>query len=85
MEIQHLILGSYSLAELESLLDANAKNGYKLVSFTSSFNSDANAMLYNSVMVKYGSDYESKDILVQIYEKLDSIDSQLISIESNTN
>jgi len=84
MNIKHLILEQTSLDDLSSLLDANAKNGYKTVSLASCFSPRLNGTLYTAIMVKYDNGDISGDILVQIYNKLNSIDTTLMYIDSNT-
>jgi ABC-type Zn uptake system ZnuABC Zn-binding protein ZnuA len=84
MQIEHIILEESSVIELEKLLDQNAKNGFKAISLNNWFNPNIEQVVYTALMVKYGSNYESDDITVHIYEKLESIDSNLSSIENNT-
>lgn len=83
MEIDYIILESNSANELELLLGEKALDGYKAVSFNSSYD-PGKGMIYTALMVNYGLNGQLEDVIVQISEKLESISMSLLLIESNT-
>jgi hypothetical protein len=82
MNIRHLILEQTSMEDLQNLLDANAKNGFRAISISSHYGPKADRTIYTALMVKHGDG--SNDIFVKMYNKLDTMDSNLMYIETNT-
>lgn len=83
MEIDYIILDSNSSSELELLLDEKAMDGYKAVSLNSCYDPNK-GMVYTALMVNYGLKGQLEDLVTQISEKLDSISTSLLLIETNT-
>ncbi|MVN20539.1 hypothetical protein [Mucilaginibacter arboris] len=83
MEIDYIILDSNSAGELELLLDEKALDGYKAVSMSSCYDPNK-GIVYTALMVNYGLNSQLEDIIAQISEKLDSISTSLLLIETNT-
>jgi len=83
MEIDYIILDSNSSSELELLLDEKALDGYKAVSLNSCYDPNR-GMIYTALMVNYGLNGQLENVISEISEKIDSINTSLLLIESNT-
>lgn len=83
MEIDYIILDSNSASELELLLDEKALDGYKVVSLNSCYDPNK-GIIYTALMVNYGLNSQLEDVIAQIAEKLDTISTSLLLIETNT-
>jgi hypothetical protein len=83
MEIDYIIIDSNSASELELLLDEKALDGYKAISLNSCFVPDR-GLVYTALMVNYGLNGQLENVIPEILEKLDAINTSLMLIESNT-
>lgn len=83
MEIDYIILDSNSSSELELLLDEKALDGYKAISLNSCYDPNK-GLIYTALMVNYGLNSQLEDLMVQISDKLDAINTTLSFIETNT-
>ena len=82
MEIDYIIVDSNSTNELELLLGEKASDGYKAISLNSCYDPDK-GIIYTALMVNYGLKGQLEDVIFQISEKLDSISTSLLLIETN--
>jgi hypothetical protein len=55
MEVKHIILETNSTSELQALLDSNAKNGFKAISFSTYFDGNYGRTYYAALMERPGS------------------------------